>query len=335
MRDEPLVSVIINNHNYGHFVETAIDSALDQTYRSIEVIVVDDGSVDDSRDVIAGYGSRITAVLKENAGQASALNVGFAASRGDVICFLDADDVWFPCKVEQVVKTLSAQPRAAWIRHKLEIADEHLHPIGQHIPTFRGSNSIPPDPYLYLEQAVTVSTSALGLRRSIGARVFPIPETEPSQHESKQTEKLLYDADAYINIALGAEKAWGYSLDEVLGYYRRHQSQRLRSAADATHVLRRQIQVALATCQVWAEKTGFEHISSSVYKHQLILAALNGQPIWTGERWYHLVKGLKQVWNIAPRPHRLALRQTMALFYAFVTPQKWLQRLLRHHGFGL
>jgi glycosyltransferase involved in cell wall biosynthesis len=71
---EPLVSVIVNNYNYARFLPDAIDSALRQTYGHVEVIVVDDGSTDESRVVIASYGNRIRAVLKRNGGQGSAFN---------------------------------------------------------------------------------------------------------------------------------------------------------------------------------------------------------------------------------------------------------------------
>jgi glycosyltransferase involved in cell wall biosynthesis len=98
-----LASVVINNHNYGRFLGDAIDSALGQTYADTEVIIVDDGSTDDSREVIARVGDRIVPVLKPNGGQASALNAGFSASRGDVVVFLDADDVLLPGAIESVM----------------------------------------------------------------------------------------------------------------------------------------------------------------------------------------------------------------------------------------
>jgi len=76
------VSIIIDNYNYGRFLGEAIDSALAQTYPHVEVIVVDDGSTDNSREVIAKYGDRIIPVLKENGGQASAFNAGLLRPRG-------------------------------------------------------------------------------------------------------------------------------------------------------------------------------------------------------------------------------------------------------------
>src|SRR5262245_56700835 len=99
---EPLVSILINNYNYGRFLAAAVDIALSQRYPSTEVIVVDDGSTDDSRAIMASYGTRIRPVLKENGGQTSAFNAGVAASRGDILCFLDADDLFYPEKVDHI-----------------------------------------------------------------------------------------------------------------------------------------------------------------------------------------------------------------------------------------
>jgi glycosyltransferase involved in cell wall biosynthesis len=104
MRIEPFVSIIINNYNYDKFLAKAIDSALAQTYSNAEVIVVDDGSTDKSHNIIAGYSSRIIPILKSNGGQSSSLNEGFKISKGEIIFFLDADDIFIPEKVEKIVE---------------------------------------------------------------------------------------------------------------------------------------------------------------------------------------------------------------------------------------
>src|SRR5919199_656326 len=111
-KNQPLVSVLITNYNYEHYLKQAIDSALNQTYPHMEIIVVDDGSTDNSKQVIASYKDKIISVFKENGGQASAMNAGFAISQGEIICSLDADDVWLPTKVEQVVQAACAYPNA-------------------------------------------------------------------------------------------------------------------------------------------------------------------------------------------------------------------------------
>ena len=103
MAAPPLVSIVIDNYNYGGFVAEAIDSALAQTYPRTEVIVVDDGSTDGSREIIAAYGDRVRPLLKDNGGQASAFNAGFGLSRGEVILFLDADDALLPTAVAEAV----------------------------------------------------------------------------------------------------------------------------------------------------------------------------------------------------------------------------------------
>src|SRR6266404_3476760 len=109
MNTSNLASIIINNYNYARFLREAVDSALNQTYRNTEVIVVDDGSTDGSREIIASYSHRIIPLLKRNGGQNSALNAGFSLSRGDVVLFLDSDDVLFPTAVKVAVDAFSEQ----------------------------------------------------------------------------------------------------------------------------------------------------------------------------------------------------------------------------------
>ena len=116
MSYSPLVSVLINNYNYGQFIEDAIESVLSQSYKNIELIVVDDGSTDDSKAKIMRFANRVTAIFQHNSGQASAFNAGFAASHGDIIAFLDADDYFLPEKIEKIV---SLCLHTYFLRHSL------------------------------------------------------------------------------------------------------------------------------------------------------------------------------------------------------------------------
>jgi glycosyltransferase involved in cell wall biosynthesis len=99
----PLVSVVINNYNYAAYLRCAVESALSQTYPFVEVLVVDDGSRDGSRIVLDTFRGRILAHFQENRGQAAAMNAGFAASRGDIVIFLDADDFLEANAVDEIV----------------------------------------------------------------------------------------------------------------------------------------------------------------------------------------------------------------------------------------
>jgi glycosyltransferase involved in cell wall biosynthesis len=100
----PLVSIVIANHNYGRFVSEAIESALGQRYRPIEVVVVDDGSSDDSREVVAHHSVRL--VAQEKQGVCRARNRGARECKGELIMFLDADDVLEPDYVERCLDAL-------------------------------------------------------------------------------------------------------------------------------------------------------------------------------------------------------------------------------------
>jgi glycosyltransferase involved in cell wall biosynthesis len=103
-----LVSIAIDNFNYGRFVGDAIESALAQRYPHVEVIVVDDGSTDDSHRVIGRYRDRVVTLFKENGGMASTHNAAFERARGDVVIFLDADDTLLPTAAERAARGMTA-----------------------------------------------------------------------------------------------------------------------------------------------------------------------------------------------------------------------------------
>jgi hypothetical protein len=128
------IDIFVNNYNYGRFLGDAIDSALTQTHPHVRVIVVDDGSTDDSPEVMASYGERIVAVRKANGGQGSAFNAGFAAAEGDVVMFLDADDTLHPDIAGLVASAAAAHPDAAKIQWRMELADADGRPTGTLLP---------------------------------------------------------------------------------------------------------------------------------------------------------------------------------------------------------
>jgi glycosyltransferase involved in cell wall biosynthesis len=195
---KPLVSILINNCNYGRFVADSIDSALTQTYSNCEVIVVDDGSQDNSREVITRFGNRVKTVFKSNGGQASAFNAGFAESSGDVICFLDSDDVFLPNKVEQAVDGLAVCP-AGWCFHHIQRTDTALKPVlTSPIPYSTGRYDFRA---ALLEGKCTFAppaTSGLTFARSLLDQVMPIPEACTSSDNYLKLSSLALEPGYFI-----------------------------------------------------------------------------------------------------------------------------------------
>ncbi len=106
MKDSPLVSVVITAYNASRWIAETLDSVLAQDFTDFEVIVVDDGSTDDTAQVVAGYAERVCCIHRPNGGQPSARNVGIRAARGEYIAFLDADDLWSKEKLRLQVDLL-------------------------------------------------------------------------------------------------------------------------------------------------------------------------------------------------------------------------------------
>jgi glycosyltransferase involved in cell wall biosynthesis len=210
MDSRPLVSILINNYNYARFLDQAIDSALAQTYDNVEVIVVDDGSTDTSLEIIAGYGEQIIAVTKENGGQASAYNAGFAASRGEIICMLDADDLFFPYKVSRVVEAYEDNPEIGWC---FDLVREFSDNTGL---CYSRSESYVPGKYdartssaAGKQPTVLTASSGLSFRREVLGHILPMPEM------------IRITSDNYIkHLALALAKGW--MVPEELSWQRIH-----------------------------------------------------------------------------------------------------------------
>ena len=118
-----LVTAVIPAFNYARFLPRAIESVLSQTYREIECIVVDDGSTDNTSEVLARYQTRVRAIAQNNRGLSAARNTGIHAAAGEFIAFLDADDLWLPAKIAEQLAAFQAQPNLGAIGCGAELVD--------------------------------------------------------------------------------------------------------------------------------------------------------------------------------------------------------------------
>ncbi len=126
------VSVIIPVYNGAAFIARAIDSALAQSHRACEIIVVNDGSSDQTADILGNYGAPVRVLNIPNGGVSNARNVGMRAASGELIAFLDADDSWHPNKLRMQVAALEAYPRAALCCCDYVVLNKHLGHVVNH-----------------------------------------------------------------------------------------------------------------------------------------------------------------------------------------------------------
>lgn len=204
-----LASIIINNYNYGKYVCNAIDSALQQSYHDVEVIVVDDGSSDDSQTLIREYGNRIKPILKGNGGQASAYNAGFTVSKGDVVAFLDADDMLHKDAVYHTMEEFK-DPDVAKVQFRLEIIDEEGKTSGIHVPAGRMPSGNVLDILLRYGGYGSPPASGNAYRRSALSMIMPIPESD---------WRIAADSVPSLSSPFFGNVR---SIEKVLGYYRVH-----------------------------------------------------------------------------------------------------------------
>jgi glycosyltransferase involved in cell wall biosynthesis len=202
-----LVSVIMDNYNYDSFIKESIESVLNQTYTNFELIIVDDGSSDNSKNIIKEYAkkdNRIKPIFKQNGGQASALNVGFNESNGNILTFIDSDDVFENNKLEQIVNTY--KNGYEYIINDYEvIGDKRFY-----------KNYFPYGGYnlfliYYINYFVGSSTSNISLSKNLSNKIFPI----------KYEEFFRIRADDYIVFSAGM-LANIYFINQKLSKYRIH-----------------------------------------------------------------------------------------------------------------
>ncbi|MGD9335327.1 MAG: glycosyltransferase [Desulfobacterales bacterium] len=172
---KPLISVIIPTYNRGWIIKEAIDSVMAQNYRDFELIIVDDGSTDNTSDILNSYHGDILVFRQENRGVSAARNRGIVEASGRFIAFLDSDDLWLPQKLFRQVEFFNKNPDAeicqteeTWIRNGVRVNPKRKHkkPCGMIF-----------EPSLAL---CLISPSAVMIRRSLFEKVGGFDETLPA-----------------------------------------------------------------------------------------------------------------------------------------------------------
>ncbi len=210
---KPFVTVLIDTYNHERFIERAITSVLEQDMPmdGVEILVVDDGSTDPTPEIVRRFEPRVRLIRKPNGGQASAFNLGFAESRGEILATLDGDDWWAREKLRRVLETLEANPEVGIVGHGLYEQYSDGRPDGLILPgqPYRLDLTSRQNAELFRHLAAFFGTSRMTIRKSVLDRILPVPE------------ELTIEADEYI-FTLAAAIGPAIILNEPLCYYGIH-----------------------------------------------------------------------------------------------------------------
>ncbi|MEW6673640.1 MAG: glycosyltransferase [Thermodesulfobacteriota bacterium] len=172
---QSLVSIVIPTYNRGWMLKEAVDSVINQDYSDFEVIVVDDGSTDDTLEILRSYGDRLTLIRQQNRGVSAARNAGIAAATGIYIAFLDSDDLWLPQKLSRQIQFFTLHPDALicqteeiWMRNGRRVNPRLRH---------KKLSGMIFEPSLHL---CLVSPSAVMIRQSLFKEVGLFDESLPA-----------------------------------------------------------------------------------------------------------------------------------------------------------
>ncbi|MCC7306770.1 MAG: glycosyltransferase family 2 protein, partial [Acidobacteria bacterium] len=175
------VSVIIPTYNYGRFLREAVDSALGQTVAPHEVIVVDDGSTDDSAQILASYGDRISHVRQQNQGVGAARNKGAEVATGEFLAFLDADDYWALTKLEKQLAKFAEDPDIGLVHCGYQNVDSYGNLLDKNL---NGSGGWVAEKLLRFEPSTTAPGGTTLIKREAFRDVGGY-DTNPDLHPSE------------------------------------------------------------------------------------------------------------------------------------------------------
>lgn len=158
----PLVSVIVPVYNAAQFLRETLESILEQTYRPFEIIAVNDGSTDSSQEILEEYAHRIQCIHQENQGVAIARNVGVECSLGNYVAFCDADDIWFPRKLESQMDIVKRHPCVGVVAGFMEKVDE----LGRTLDSDQKPSDLHDQP-MNLKQVLLMEGNLIGMSTSL------------------------------------------------------------------------------------------------------------------------------------------------------------------------
>jgi glycosyltransferase involved in cell wall biosynthesis len=179
-----LVSILINNYNNAPYLDFCIQSAINQSYKNIEIIVYDDGSTDNSMEILRRYSDKIRIVttgknfgVSHNFNQGHAVSEAFKVATGEIICLLDGDDAFLPTKIAQIIAAFEQHPKAVMVQHIFH----EINIANQKTGNFRPKLLLPKENYLdfILKTNCLIGlfapTSALSFRRAAFEKMMPYP----------------------------------------------------------------------------------------------------------------------------------------------------------------
>lgn len=169
--NHPLVTIVTPCYNSAQFIEDTIQSVLAQTYPNIEYIVMDGGSTDGTQAIAERYADRLTLISERDRGQTHAINKGWQRAKGDILAWLNADDLYYPDTVEKAVSYLTAHPETGWVYGKPDILDIHGTPMPYRAP------ALPWDYNKLLTYGCYITQPTVFMRREVYEKCGDLDET--------------------------------------------------------------------------------------------------------------------------------------------------------------
>jgi glycosyltransferase involved in cell wall biosynthesis len=230
---KPVVTVLVDTYNHERFIEEALASVLGQDFppEQMEILVVDDGSIDRTPEIVRKFAPRVRLIRKENGGQASAFNAGILEAQGEIVAFLDGDDWWAAGKLTRVVEAMAADPEVGIVGHGFIM----VQPDGQGQPEillegFRFRADTIEGAHLFCRRGSFLGTSRMTIRTGLLRSIGPVPQS------------LAIQADEYL-FTLAAVLAGVQILPKTFTYYRLHDQNAFQMTISDPKRLRRKQEV--------------------------------------------------------------------------------------------